>query len=109
MIDDSIVRGTTSKRLVQILRKAGVKEVHMRVSSPPYRYPCYFGMDISDKAELIATKHTIAEIKDIIGVDTLGFLSIEGLLKTLVGAKCGFCTACFTGDYPMEISNSKEK
>ncbi len=109
MIDDSIVRGTTSKRLVQILRKAGVKEVHMRVSSPPYRYPCYFGMDISDKAELIATKHTIAEIKVIIGGEPLGYLSLEGLRKTLVGAKCGFCTACFTGDYPMEISNSKEK
>ena len=103
MIDDSIVRGTTSKRIVQILRNAGAKEVHMRVSSPPYKFPCYFGVDVSSKSELIAAKYSIEEIRKNIGADSLGFLSLESLLKTPVGAKCGFCTACFTGDYPMEI------
>jgi amidophosphoribosyltransferase len=103
MIDDSIVRGTTSKRLVQILRNAGAKEVHMRVSSPPYKFPCYFGVDVSSKSELVAAKHSIEDIRQMIGADSLGFLSLEGMVKTPVGAKCGFCTACFTGDYPMEI------
>lgn len=103
MIDDSIVRGTTSKRIVQMLRNAGALEVHMRVSSPPYKFPCYFGVDVSSKSELVAAKHSIEEIREMIGADSLGFLSLEGLLESPVGAKCGFCTACFTGDYPMEI------
>lgn len=103
IIDDSIVRGTTTKRIVQILRDAGAKEVHMRVSSPPIMFPCYFGIDISSRKELVASKNTVEEIRDVIGADTLGYLSLEGLLKTPVGSKCGFCTACLNGQYPMEV------
>jgi len=103
MIDDSIVRGTTTRRIVQMLKNAGAKEVHMRVSSPPYRYPCYFGIDTPSTKELVATGNTIDDIKELIGADSLGYLSLEGLLKVPVGAKCGFCTACFDGNYPMEV------
>ncbi|NLD46090.1 MAG: amidophosphoribosyltransferase, partial [Clostridiaceae bacterium] len=109
MIDDSIVRGTTSRRIVQILRDAGAKEVHMRVSSPPYRFPCYFGVDTSSKKELVAAKYSADEIMTMVGADSLGYLSMEGLLKTPVGAECGFCTACFDGDYPMEVPEEGSK
>ncbi|MFZ5986977.1 MAG: amidophosphoribosyltransferase [Bacillota bacterium] len=109
MIDDSIVRGTTSKRIVQILREAGAKEVHMRISSPPYKFPCYFGVDTSSKSELVASKYSVEEIKTMIGADSLGYLNLEGLLKTPVGSKCDFCTACFTGDYPMEVPEEGNK
>lgn len=109
MIDDSIVRGTTSKRIVQLLRDAGAKEVHMRVSSPPYRFSCHFGVDTSSKSELVAAKHSVEEIERMIGADSLGYLSLEGLLKTPVGSKCGFCTACFTGEYPMEVPEEGNK
>lgn len=103
MIDDSIVRGTTSKRIVQMLKDAGAKEVHMRISSPPVKYPCYFGIDISDRSQLVAAKHSTEEICKAIEADSLGYLSVEGLLKTPLGSKCGFCAACFGGEYPMEI------
>jgi amidophosphoribosyltransferase len=109
MIDDSIVRGTTSRRIVQLLRDAGAKEVHMMVSSPPLKFPCYFGIDISSKSQLVASQHTIEEIRDMIGADTLGYLSVEGILETPVGSKCGFCTACFRGDYPMEVPEEGTK
>lgn len=103
MIDDSVVRGTTSKRIVQMLKDAGATEVHMRISSPPVRYPCYFGIDISDKSKLVAAKHSTEEICKMIEADSLGYLSVEGILKTPLGSKCGFCTACFEGEYPMEL------
>ncbi len=103
MIDDSIVRGTTSKKIVQLLKEAGAKEVHMLVSSPPVKYPCYFGIDTSSEGELIANVATLEEIRDMIGADSLGFLSLEGLLQTPVGAKCQFCKACFDGEYPVDL------
>lgn len=104
LIDDSIVRGTTTKKIVQMLKNAGAKEVHMRISSPPVKFPCYFGIDIASKEHLIAANHTIEEIRDIIGADSLGFLSVENLLESPVGApKNSFCTACFTGDYPINV------
>lgn len=109
MIDDSIVRGTTSRRIVQLLRDAGAKEVHMRISSPPLKFPCYFGIDISSKSQLVAAEHTVEEIRDLIGADSLGYLSVEGVLNTPVGSKCGFCTACFRGDYPMEVPEEGTK
>ncbi|NLL06337.1 MAG: amidophosphoribosyltransferase [Clostridiaceae bacterium] len=109
MIDDSIVRGTTSRRIVQLLRDAGAKEVHMRVSSPPVKFPCYFGIDISSKSQLVAAEHTVEEIKDMLGADSLGYLTVEGVLKTPIGSKCGFCTACFRGDYPMEVPEEGTK
>jgi amidophosphoribosyltransferase len=103
MVDDSIVRGTTTRRIVQMLKDAGAREVHMRVSSPPYRHPCYFGIDISSTKQLVASKHTEAEICSIIGADSIGYLSLEGLLSISPGTGCGFCTACFDSRYPMEV------
>ncbi|MGI6777570.1 MAG: amidophosphoribosyltransferase [Acetivibrionales bacterium] len=103
MVDDSIVRGTTTRRIVQMLKDAGAKEVHMRVSSPPVKFPCFFGMDIASRKQLVASNLSVEEIRESIGADSLGYLSLEGLLKTPVNAKCGFCTACFCGNYPMEV------
>ena len=103
MVDDSIVRGTTTKRIVQMLKKAGAKEVHMRVSSPPYRFPCFFGIDTASRKQLVASNNSIDDIRKMIGADSLEYLSLEGLLKTPVGAKCSFCTACFDGNYPYEV------
>ena len=101
MIDDSIVRGTTSDRIVKMLREAGAKEVHMRVSSPPFLWPCYFGTDVPARDQLIAYNRSIKEIGDIIGTDSLDYLKIERL-EELVGGKLGICKGCFTGKYPME-------
>lgn len=101
LIDDSIVRGTTSGPIVKLLRKAGATEVHMRVSAPPFKYPCYFGTDIDSADKLIANNHTVEEIAKIIGVDSLGYLSCENVVK-LCDNTCGFCTACFDGKYPCE-------
>lgn len=109
MVDDSIVRGTTTRRIVQMLKDAGAKEVHMRVSSPPYKFPCYFGIDISSSKQLVASKHTIEEIRKMIGADSLGYLSLEGLVSIPWGAKCGFCTACFNSMYPMEVPEEGNK
>lgn len=109
MVDDSIVRGTTTRRIVQMLKDAGAKEVHMRVSSPPYKFPCYFGIDISSSSQLVAAKYTVEEIRKVIGADSLGYLSLDGLLKTPVGSRCGFCTACFDSSYPMEVPEEGSK
>lgn len=104
MIDDSIVRGTTSARIVRLLREAGAKEVHMLVSSPPFRNPCYFGTDIDSRENLIACRlNSVEEIAREIGVDSLGYLSVESVRKIARGADCDFCTGCFTGDYPAEV------
>lgn len=100
MIDDSIVRGTTSDRIVRMLREAGAKEVHMRVSSPPFLYPCYFGTDVPSKEQLIAYERTVDEVRQIIGADTLGYLRLERLPE-LAGGR-SICVGCFTGKYPME-------
>ncbi|MFY0544833.1 amidophosphoribosyltransferase [Brevibacillus sp. H7] len=107
MIDDSIVRGTTSNRIVRMLREAGAKEVHVRVSSPPVKNPCFYGIDTSTRDELIASTKTVEEIRRIIGADSLAFLSIEGMLEAIGRADTapnkGHCLACFTGQYPTEI------
>lgn len=100
MIDDSIVRGTTSDRIVRMLREAGAKEVHVRISSPPFLWPCYFGTDVPEKEQLIAHNRTIDEIRDIIGADSLGYLDISRLKEVAGGL--GICTGCFNGNYPME-------
>lgn len=107
LIDDSIVRGTTSGRIVKLLRDAGAKEIHMRISSPPFLHPCYYGTDIDSEEHLIACKHTVEEIADIIGADTLGFLPVNDLHK-LTGNTC-FCNACFSGDYPTKIPEDTRK
>lgn len=107
MIDDSIVRGTTSARLVGLLREAGATEVHVRISSPPVTHPCYYGIDVSSRDELIAANKTIEEIREFIGADSLAYLSIEGMLAAIgrvdASPNRGHCLACFTGQYPTEI------
>ena len=104
VIDDSIVRGTTSRRLVQILRRAGAKEVHFRVSSPPVKFPCYLGIDTPSKNELISSTHELEEIRQEIGADSLAFISLEGMIEALRSCKPeadGFCKGCFSGEYPV--------
>ena len=100
MIDDSIVRGTTSDRIVHMLREAGAKEVHMRVSSPPFLWPCYFGTDVPAREQLIAYNRTVEEIRQVIGADSLGYLKIDRLKELVNGLD--ICQGCFTGKYPME-------
>lgn len=110
LIDDSIVRGTTSARIVNLLREAGAKEIHMRISSPPFTNPCYFGTDIDSKDKLIACR--IDDVKSIakeIGADTLGYLSVEGVKNIAAEAGCEFCTGCFTGDYPIPVPKEMPK
>ena len=102
MVDDSIVRGTTSRQIVAMLREAGATQVHMYSSAPPFIAPCYFGTDIPDKDSLIACNHTLEEIRDMIGADSLHFLSLDALHQIAPQASCGFCHGCFTGIYPIE-------
>lgn len=109
LIDDSIVRGTTSARIVKLLREAGATEVHMRVSAPPFLNPCYYGTDIDSKDLLIACNHTHQEIEQIIGVDSLGYLSVDNVVKLAQCSKGGFCTGCFSGCYPTPIPTHGEK
>lgn len=104
LIDDSIVKGETSKHIVSMLKKAGAKEVHLRISSPPFKYPCYFGTDIDSTDNLIAAHKSIDEMCAEIGADSLGFLSIDGLHRIADECKIDFCDACFSGNYPIEAS-----
>lgn len=103
LVDDSIVRGTTAARIVRLLREAGASEVHMRLSSPPFLHPCYFGTDIASREALIAHHHSVEEIRQIIGADSIGYLSIAACDNLASGAQCGFCKGCFTGEYPAPI------
>ena len=107
LIDDSIVRGTTSQRIVKLLREAGAKEIHMRISAPPFLHPCYYGTDIDSEENLIAFHHTVEEIAKIIGVDSLGYLATDEL-RELVGND-DFCSACFTNEYPTSIPKACSK
>ena len=109
MVDDSIVRGTTTRGLVAMIRNAGAREVHMRVSSPPITGPCYYGIDTPRKEELIAANYTVAEIAKRIGVDSLGYLSLEGMLAAVPDGPGGFCHACFSGEYPTAAPSSSDK
>ncbi|WP_211653586.1 amidophosphoribosyltransferase [Planococcus alpniumensis] len=107
MVDDSIVRGTTSRRIVALLKEAGATEVHVVISSPPIKNPCFYGIDISTSGELIAANNTVEEMREIIGADSLTFLSVDGMVQNIgrtdPGSKCGHCLACFTGEYPTNI------
>ena len=109
MVDDSIVRGTTSKKIVQALRDAGAKEVHVRVSSPVILHSCYFGIDTPRRNELVGATTLIEKIKDKIGADSLGYLSYEGLMQSVGSCGKGFCTACFNGNYPVDITEDGDK
>ncbi len=104
LVDDSIVRGTTSRHIVEMLRTAGATEVHIRVSSPPVMHPCFFGIDTSSYEQLIGANHTVEEIRRFIGADSLSFLALGDLLKTVEGAACNFCAGCFNGQYPEDVS-----
>ncbi|MDD2954712.1 MAG: amidophosphoribosyltransferase [Oscillospiraceae bacterium] len=109
MVDDSIVRGTTCRYIVNLLREAGAKEVHMRISSPPFLHPCYFGTDIDSRDKLVACRHTIPEMCEMFGVDSLGYLSVESVQKIAEGANCEFCVGCFNGSYPLEVPEVMQK
>ena len=102
LVDDSIVRGTTCAKLVAMLKEAGAKEVHMRISAPPFIWPCYFGTDIPSKEHLMACNYTVDEIRDMIGADSLGFMPVERLPEVVPDINCGYCDGCFTGKYPYE-------
>ncbi len=103
VVDDSIVRGTTSKKVVQMIRQAGAKEVHMRISSPPTTHPCVYGIDTPTPEELIASSHSVDEIRDYLQADSLAYLSHEGMMRMAQAEEQGYCSACFTGDYPIPI------
>jgi len=102
VVDDSIVRGTTQRAVVRMLREAGAAQVHLRISSPPLAWPCFYGIDIPDRAQLVAARLSVPEIADFLNVDSLAFLSLDNLVRA-IDADAGFCTACLTGDYPVPV------
>jgi amidophosphoribosyltransferase len=107
LIDDSIVRGTTSARIVTLLKNAGAKQIHMRISAPPFLYPCYYGTDIDSQDHLIACHHSVKEIAKIIGVDSLGYLPLENLESLC--RSTDYCSACFSGCYPTDLPKDTRK
>jgi len=110
LIDDSIVRGTTSAHIIKLLKDNGAKEVHLRISAPPFKHPCYFGTDIDSEENLIACKYNSnSEIAKIIGADSLAYLSIEGVHKLAENSNCHFCDGCFSGKYPIDIPKEYNK
>ncbi len=109
VVDDSIVRGTTTPHVMGLFKRAGAREVHMRVCAPPIVSPCHFGVDMATRRELLAANHSVEEIREIIGADSLGYLSVSGLLKAVDGSHGGFCHACFTGEYPIPIQLELDK
>jgi len=109
VVDDSIVRGTTSKKIIKMIRAAGAKEIHYRISSPPIYNPCFYGMDFPTRDELIANSQSIEQIRKYIRADSLAYLSLEGLIKTVGGRKDKFCMACFDGDYPVDFREGQGK
>jgi amidophosphoribosyltransferase len=109
VVDDSIVRGTTTPKVVAMLKRAGAREVHLRICAPPIRHPCFFGVDMATRWELIAAQKTIPEIRDIIGADSLGYISIDGLIEAIDLPKDIFCLACFTGEYPTPVQLEMDK
>ena len=103
VVDDSIVRGTTTPHVVNLLRKGGAKEVHMRVCAPPIKHPCFMGVDMASREELLAANNSLDQIREMVGANSLGYLSVEGLMKVVGGTDGGFCDACFTGAYPVPV------
>ncbi|MGH9186182.1 MAG: amidophosphoribosyltransferase, partial [Acidimicrobiales bacterium] len=103
VVDDSIVRGTTQKQLVRMLRESGAAEVHLRITSPPYKWPCFYGMDTGDRGELLAANLTVDEIREYVNADSLAYLTLDRLLTATGAGGAGFCSACLTGDYPVEV------
>jgi amidophosphoribosyltransferase len=107
LIDDSIVRGTTIRKIVQILRLAGAREVHVRIGCPPIRFPCYLGIDMKTRSQFIANEKTVPEIADFINADSLGYLSLRGLISALKHSRDDVCLGCLTGEYPVPIPGEK--
>jgi amidophosphoribosyltransferase len=101
LVDDSIVRGTTSRKIVRMVRAAGAKEVHVRISCPPTISPCFYGVDTPRKSELIAATHTLGEIREFLEADSLGYLSLEGLLSAVHSERQSYCSSCYSGIYPV--------
>ena len=108
LVDDSIVRGTTSRKIVKMVRAAGASEVHMRISCPPTISPCFYGVDTPQKAELIAANQSLEEIRRFIGADSLGYLSLEGMLASVGSAEQSYCTSCYTGHYPVAVPSNEQ-
>jgi amidophosphoribosyltransferase len=108
VVDDSLIRGTTSRRRVHSLREAGAKEIHLRISCPPTRHPCYFGIDFPSRTELVAAENSIEEIRKFIGADSLAYLSLDGL-RASVEHPSDFCNGCFTGVYPYQVTGEHSK
>jgi amidophosphoribosyltransferase len=109
VVDDSIVRGTTTPQVIKLLRRAGAREVHVRICAPPIRFPCFFGVDMATRWELIAAQKSIPEIQKFIGADSLGYLSVDRLIKSVGLPRSTFCLACFTGDYPIPVQIEMDK
>lgn len=109
VVEDSIVRGTTMRNLAGLIRQAGAREIHVRVSCPPLRFPCYYGIDFQTKHELIASSKTVEQIRKFLKVDSLGYLSLDGMLRAMAGSPQDYCVACFTGDYPVKPEEKVEK
>jgi amidophosphoribosyltransferase len=109
LVDDTIVRGTTSRPIVDLLRQAGAREVHMRVHAPPMMWPCHLGVDLAKRDELIAARLSVPEIGEYIGADSIGYLSLDGLTEAIGGRKTGYCTGCLTGNYPVRVEESLDK
>ena len=109
VVDDTIVRGTTTPHVVNILKKGGAKEVHMRVCAPPIMWTCHFGVDMATRKQLIAANMSVEEIQRYIGSDSLGYLSQEGLMRVMGAGKSKYCMACFTGDYPIPVQLEMDK
>ena len=107
LVDDSLVRGTTSRKIVKMVKAAGAKEVHMRISCPPTISPCFYGVDTPRRSELIAATHTLEEIQKYIGADSVGYLSLEGLLSAVGTRRSSYCTSCYTGQYPVAFPRNE--
>jgi len=108
LMDDSIVRGTTSRKIVGMVRTAGAREVHLRISCPPTISPCFYGVDTPRRSELIAATHTLDEIRDFLEVDTLSYLSHEGLMEAVGAGTAGYCSSCYTGHYPVDFPRDEK-
>jgi amidophosphoribosyltransferase len=106
VVDDSIVRGTTSRGRLNALRQAGARELHLRISAPPIRHGCFFGIDFPDKNQLVANERSVEEIRDYLEVDSLGYISVDGLMEAVEGTPNDYCTACFTGNYPYRLTDA---
>lgn len=109
LVDDSIVRATTTKQIVRLMKEAGAKEVHVRITAPPIKFPCFYGIDMASRGELAAAKWTIDEIRDHLGADSLGYLSIDSAVAAVGKDKAHFCLACFNGDYPISVPEDVRK